>query len=556
MLLALVTLLAAPPARTFGEERQLLDRRLETLRRILPDGPTPLADTAVLRELCEQARLARLEITPRPPLEVGPRGETRVDLQALGRFADVDRFFRQVALHHRLLDVESIVMTATQEDVVKLNTVIRLPFRPVRAPLPAPPDGTRRSLAGVPRAQVDAYVRDQALALAKAEQIAQLRRARRNPRLFLSEIAAITRDRPVVLNHASWSDEFTIRGLTVGEGPARALESRFEKGFFRVSEFLMARQAACRRFEVKGRCPVAGIEADLPLPSEDPFEQDETPCRVDRDEPSRTVSIKTPAPKTTSGQGLLTLRLRDVDLADVFRVLHLLTGQGFIVDGDLVGRASLDLSKLTLEETLQAIERSGGFDVQDAGPVRRVSSSRLAGPRPPAGAGGPAASFTLKRAEVREILAAMTDMDPTLAALGPEGFLGRVSLWAKDTPLIDLRAALLDAVGLAERFEEGRRIVEKAPGAEDRLVPVAGTAPERRLILQPQDLAVLEFELSGVASAGTTWLALAYAPTGALNAYRVGDRLADGIIRSIDMTDVVVETDEGPLRLPVTPAAR
>ena len=555
MVLALVALLATPPARPFGEERLLLDRRLETLRRILPDGPTAQADVAVVRELGEQSRLARLEVASRPPLEAGPRGETPVELQALGRFADVDRFFRQVALHHRLLDVESITLTATQEDVVKLGAVIRLPFRPLRAPLPAPPDGTRARVPGVPKAQADAFVRDQALALAKAEQVAQLRRVRRNPRLFLAEIAAITRDRPVVLSYASWSDTFTIRGLTVGEGPARALESRFEKGFFRVSEFLMARQAACRRFEVKGQCGVAGVEADLPIPSEDPFEQDETPCRVDRDEASRAFAVKAPAAKSTTGQGQLTLRLREVDLADLFRVLHLLTGQGFIVDGDVLGRTTVDLSKLTLDEILQALEKSG-LDVQDAGPVRRVSVARQGAPRPPAGAGGPTATFTLKRADVREILAVMTEMDPSLAALGPEGYLGRASLWARDVPLLDLRASLLEAAGLQERLEEGRRIVEKRSGGDDHLVPVAGSAPERRLILEPTDLAVLEFELAGVASAGTTWIAFAYAPTGSLNAYHVGDRLADGIVKSIDSTDVVVETDEGPLRLAVAPAGR
>ena len=275
-----------PPVRSFGDERLLLDRRLETLRRILPDGPTPQADVAVVRELAEQSRLARIEASSRPPLEVGPRGETPVELQALGRFADVDRFFRQVALSTTGCSTwRASPSRATQEDVVKLGAVIRLPFRPPSAPLPAPPDGTRARVPGVPKAQADAFVRDQALALAKAEQVAQLRRVRRNPRLFLAEIAAITRDRPVVLSYASWSDTFTIRGLTVGEGPARALESRFEKGFFRVSEFLMARQAACRRFEVKGQCGVAGIEADLPIPTEDPFEQDETPCRIDRDEP-------------------------------------------------------------------------------------------------------------------------------------------------------------------------------------------------------------------------------------------------------------------------------
>ena len=357
----------------------------------------------------------------------------------------------------------------------------------------------------------------------------------------------------MVLNYASWSDEFAIRGLTVGEGPTRALESRFEKGFFRVSEFLMARQAACRRFEVKGCARWRASRPTCPFPPTTP-----SPRKTRRAASTATTAgaewnVKVPPPKTPSPQGLLTLRLRDVDMADVFRVLHLLTGQGFVVDGDVVGRATVDLTKMTSEEVLQAIEKSG-LDVQDAGPVRRVSLSRVPAARTPAGAGGPASSFALKRGDVREVLAAMTDMDPSLAALGPEGFLGRVSLWARDVPLLDLRAALLDAVGLSERLEEGRRVVERSAGKEERLVPVAGVADSRRLLLQPQDLAVLEFELSGVASAGTTWVALAYAPTGALNAYRVGDRLSDGIIKSIESTDVVVETDEGPLRLPVATA--
>jgi hypothetical protein len=556
MILVFVAILAALPARPFSEERQLLDRRLETLRRILPDGPNPAADAAVVRELGEKAGLARVELQTRPPVEAGPRGEVLVEVSGLGRFVDVDRFFRQAALHYRLVDVDRVVVTAAQADVVKMTAVLKLPYRPAKAPLPPPPDGTRSRLPGVPKAQADAFVRDQALALAKSEWVAQLRRNRRNPRLFLSEISAIARDRPVTLSFASFGDDFTIRGITVGEGPARALESRFERGFFRVSEFLMARQGACHRFEVKGQCPVAGTEAELPLPSEDPFAQDETPCRVDRDDATRSWSVKPPNPKATSGKGQLTLRLREVDVADVFRVLNLLSGVGFIVDGDVSGRMTVDVSKLTLDETLDTLEKSG-LDITDSGPVRRVSLGRPGKSKATAApGGGTAATFALKRADVREILAAMTDMDPTLAALGPEGFLGRASVWATDVSVIDLRAALLDAAGLSERFEEGRRIVERKPGAEEKLVPVSGTPPERRLILRPEDLTVLEFDVAGVASAGTTWIAFAYAPTGTLNAYRVGDRLADGVVKQVEATDVQIDTDEGPLHLPIASASR
>jgi hypothetical protein len=83
------------------------------------------------------------------------------------------------------------------------------------------------------------------------------------------------------------------------------------------------------------------------------------------------------------------------------------------------------------------------------------------------------------------------------------------------------------------------------------VAPIAAAAVERRLIVEPRDLAVLEFELSGLASAGGAFTAFAYAPTGALNAYKAGDRLADAIVRTVDANEVVLDTDEGPLRVPL-----
>jgi hypothetical protein len=64
---------------------------------------------------------------------------------------------------------------------------------------------------------------------------------------------------------------------------------------------------------------------------------------------------------------------------------------------------------------------------------------------------------------------------------------------------------------------------------------------------------VLEFQLAGVAAAGDTWLAFAYSPNGQLYAYRAGDRLADAQVRAVESTDVLLETDEGPLRVPLPP---
>jgi hypothetical protein len=545
-------LLAVQPARPFAEERLLLDRRLETLRRILPDGPTASADVLVVRDLAETARLARVEIQPRPPVESGARGEVVLDLTALGDYEAVDRFFQRLAVSHRLADVESLTLTATSENVIQLAAVVRFPYWPARAPLPSPPESPRGRPAGVPRPTLDAFLRDQALAFAKSDAIAARRRARRSPRLFLSELAAVVRDRPVVLGYASLGEEFTLRGLAVGEGSVRAFESRLERGFLRVSEFLMAKQGACHRFEARGKSPVAGPDAELPVPMEDPFEQDATPCRVDRDA-ARTIVVRgrTPTAKDP-GRGPLTLRLRDVDFADVFQALAALGAGGFVVHESVAGRVSLEVTRATLDETLAAIRKAAAVEISDAGPVRVVSTTRVA-LRKDAPSGGPPAGFALKRVEVRDLLAGMADVDASLATLGPPGFLGRVSVWTKDAPLVAVRSAVLDTVGLTERTEEDRRVVERRGGGGEAPVPVARAGPEPRLSLRREELTVLEFQLAGVASAGESFVAFAHAPTGQLYAYRPGDRLADGIVRAIETTDVLLETEEGPLRLPLSP---
>jgi hypothetical protein len=128
-----------------------------------------------------------------------------------------------------------------------------------------------------------------------------------------------------------------------------------------------------------------------------------------------------------------------------------------------------------------------------------------------------------------------------------------VSVWTKDAPLPALRAAVLESAGLAERIEEDRRVLQSKNGTLDAPVPVARADDEPRLALRREELSVLEFQLAGVAAVGDAFVAFAYSPTGQLYAYRPGDRLADGQLRTVDSTDVLIETDEGALRLALPP---
>ena len=58
--------------------------------------------------------------------------------------------------------------------------------------------------------------------------------------------------------------------------------------------------------------------------------------------------------------------------------------------------------------------------------------------------------------------------------------------------------------------------------------------------MRPQELAVEEFVLAGIALSAEKRLALAYSPTGALYAYAPGDRLANGVVEAVESTDVLL----------------
>jgi hypothetical protein len=291
------------------------------------------------------------------------------------------------------------------------------------------------------------------------------------------------------------------------------------------------------------------------VPGEDPFDQDASSCRGERDT-ATTITIQGRTPKPKEPGGPLTLRLRDVDLADVFQALSALGFGSYVVDEAVAGRVQLELTRAPLEEALAAIRKSSRVELTEIGPLRRVSPTR---PPPRVGAaptGGALASFALKRVEVRDLLATMAEVDPDLASLGPAGFLGRVSVWTRETPVAALRAAVLESAGLTERIDEGRRILERTTGGADAASPVAPSASPRRLLLRREDLTVREFELAGLGSSGERWLAFAYAPSGELFTYRPGDRLFDAVVQTISAGDLVLDTEEGPLRIVLPPLAR
>jgi len=558
MLLAVAAVLLASAAaapRPHNEERELLDRRMAAVRRHLPDGAQPAVDTAYVNSLADAALLRRGTVTARPPTEGGP-SEIILDVVAFGRFTSIETFVRQLSESARLIDVENLALSATPEDTIRVTASLRLPYWPTGARLPTPPEGTVDRAKGMPRGMADAFVRDQSVVLAKTEAITSLRRSRRSPRLFLSELAAIVQDRPAVLTELSWGNElFVVRGYSMGEGPTRELERRFESGYFRLSEFLMARFGGCRRFEARGRSPMAGPEVSLPLAQDDPFRQDEAPCKVDRD-PAGTQTIRASGAKAKTAPGPLTIRARDIDAADFFLVLHEITGQGFVVDESIRGRLDVEMVGVTFDEATAALAKAGLY--VGPGPVRRVSTLPL-----PAASAGPEVgpplpddvrvSLTLKRAPVRDVLGIIAQAEPSLGASATPGTLGYVSVWARAVDVRALRARVLQSAALVETVaDDGRRTVVRTTAPNDPAMPILPAASPRRLLLHAGDLSPDDFDLAAVGGDSGSWRAFAYSPAGSLHRYISGDRLTDAVVRSVEPTAAILETDDGPIwtRLP------
>ena len=312
------------PARPFAEERLLLDRRLETLRRILPDGPTASADVLLVRDLAEGARLARVEIQPRPPVESGARGEVVLDVTRPRRLRGDRPLLPEVAVSHRLVDVESLTLTATGENVIQLAAVLRFPYWPARAPLPPPPESPRGRPAGVPRPTADAFLRDQSLAFAKSDAIAA-------PAARAAQPAAL----PLRARRRGARAAGGAR-LRLARGGVHGARARDRRGAgTRLRE--PARAGLPPRLGVPhgeaGRLPPlrgprhepgGGARRGAARAGGRPVRAGPRPCRVDRDA-ARSIVVKGRAPTAKDpGRGPLTLRLRDVDFADVFQALAVL----------------------------------------------------------------------------------------------------------------------------------------------------------------------------------------------------------------------------------------
>lgn len=168
--------------------------------------------------------------------------------------------------------------------------------------------------------------------------------------------------------------------------------------------------------------------------------------------------------------GTLTLRLRDAPLGDVVFSLFELTGQGFVVDADVVGRADVELIDKTPAEVEQALE-GFGLSISDRGRLRRVTAGGRAPTLQLPGTGHPISFSWRQPVDMREFLQLIHDVTGD-EILAPTGQLGRVLVFTNEVPVEDLMSAALASARLGYK-REGARVLVSCPADPDAvLLPV------------------------------------------------------------------------------------
>ena len=544
----LAAALQAASGRPYNEERQLLDRHLAQLARALPNAPTPDDDLALLKLLAGDAGLREVEVSPPTTTETGSLGQSRRVLSASATYPDTDRFFRALQGSPRLADVENLILRSADFGV-RFEARIRFYHRAGTAIATATldPSRLRDRTRGATREEAARFLKDEQLVLEKSIALEDLRRRQTSPRMFLAETGAAFRDAAAALTFGSLDGDtgrFTLRGAVAGMGVADALERRLEGGFFRLREFSRAPKDGCYQFEVIGESFRAGPEAALPLPVDEPFRATESLCQRDRD-PFLAGALGALVRSTGSAKNGLSLKTVDADLADLAGMLEALSRESFVVAEDVRGRINIDFTDVSIEDALKALPLRANR-VGDVWLWRSAAKSSFAVTPSEESAPAGRLTFRSKRGRAEDILAAIAEVEPAYAALGPAG-LQRVSIFARDAPLGDIRRAVLTTLQLDETREENARVL-KFHDHPTEVGPIAAGAGGH-VVFRARDLAVDELILAGLGRSGDEFVAFVYSPLGDIVSLKPGDTLADGVVGTIDQNGILVDTSEGPVRI-------
>lgn len=526
---------AHPPNQTASIEKLRKDlieveSTIERFQRVIPPTFDLPAERKAIDSLAQKAELSPIDVKVVPGTErlSGDDGHpvpveiNRLEMAGRGSYGAV-HFFLSMARHRpRLVGVESLRFDAGPGETVRF--VVRLMY-PSWAPTP-PENEIPSDMVAALRQKV---VRSRAIRDRIVAMIARLKEDRAVDALGLFTEAA--EEHAIALTSVRIDDGISMEGLLLGAAARAALAASLDKAKLRASRLQWSPAGACQAFSVSARFepaeePGGLTESVVFTPGGPVFDGDSAAfCRGEPESPARRILVRGAA---STNDNAFFLRLRNLDLVDVFFVLNDLIAENFVIDQDVKGRVDLDiLEGATVDDALSAVSSAGV--VIGSPPLRRVSRGKPAVPstqRP--SSGGEPINMSFRDADLAGILCLLGQVSGREIRM-PRELRQRVSLFMTELPV----GAALDQL-LPSSSTSAVNPCELSSGSGSRL---------SRHPLKLEQLGIADLRIAGLARVGETWRAYVHAPARRVMPLEPGQRLFDGTVKSIGSKGVTFASD-------------
>ena len=347
--------------------------------------------------------------------------------------------------------------------------------------------------------------------------------ARPNPLHALDRIATATRGQAVALSAFHSADHgFNAAVVTLGNAASDAVRTTLTEG----ADVPLTQRGDCRSFALRGALENAVAAADV----------DRTTLVFDHDVDAH---CSTPRNSTTNltlrdGAGDLTLHATALQLGDLFRVLHELTGANFLVRDDVRGSIDADVSNGTVSALLARVPAdvtSGGLHIvrPPHAPPLAINEQSYS---------GEPLSLQLTDADVNDIFC-MFGRITALSFTVPATFHRQTSAYVRDLPWDQVVDALVAANDMTYRID-GTTVAIGTGALRDACQ--GGTSPPAWWKIAPEHLAVEDLRVAALGRAAKSeWKAFGYAPGNAhsLIVLARGARLGDAEVSDVGPAGVV-----------------
>lgn len=516
-------------------ELQALEQRIDLARRTIPPEFDLELESRPARETSKVAELA-VEIEPigggeSVPLDGGiaPFRVYRLRFRGSGPLSSVQHWLSLMAIRTlRMRDLDVLKLEPASGAEMRFTADFVYPvWPPMNLPPPRSADPFAELRANVSRARAT----DNAL----SAYIARTADGRLVSAAALLDGFANTEH--LRISRLNFAERLEMDGVVFGAIARGTLVESVRNASLGIERLAMPRRGACRPFSLLARPGIGDAPIDYTGPGGD------------------TADLFGPSPSSpprkvaAHGTGAISVHLTRVELADALFVLHEVTGESFVLDGDAGVSVDVNLDAVSLDEALDAFRSAGVFI--GSGPLRRVSRTKHVAPAQKYG--GEPISLALRDVALADVLCLLEPITGLRVNLAADA-RPQVVVFAREIPWDLAIEGLAASAGLAyvidgDRLFVGPRSVIANPTKRPQTracespVPDDGGPPQPRLAAAQLDST--DVVLAGVAHGADGWHAYARLIWPPLMRMDAGTSLLDASVASVDRKGVSLKTRSG-----------